>query len=77
MTDSRLTKTEPPHSAAVRALLALWNTHRGETSLSNGGYGDSLTGLADSSLPNGAKTGVSDPGYNNSKRGGTLTLWFV
>ena len=91
MTDSRLTKTELSHSAAVRALLALWNTRRGEASLSNDGDGESSTGSADSSLPEGedgmhlrelrlrqnARTGARDLGNNNSKKGATTTLWFV
>jgi hypothetical protein len=89
MMDSRLTKTH--HSAAVRALLALWNIRRDEASLSNSGHAEPAFGLTDSSLPkeeNGrqlggrrlrqdARSGVSDPAGNNSKKGATSTLWFV
>ena len=87
--DSRLTKT--PHSAAARALLALWNTRRDEANLSNGEHAGPAIGLTDSSLPEGenalqlgglrlrqnARSGVSDPACNNSKKGATSTLWFV
>ena len=85
MMDSRLMKTEFSHSAAVRALLALWNVRRNEAS-----PGEFSTGLPDSSPAEGenalqlrerrlrqnARTGVSDPACN-SKKGATPTLWFV
>ena len=91
MMDSRLTETELSHPAAVRALLALWDTRRGEASLLHGEPGESSTGSADSSLPQrddgmklpelqlpqNARTGASDPGNNNPRKRGTPTLWFV